>query len=169
MYGYLAHHGVKGQKWGIRRYQNEDGSYTDEGKRRYGHHLYEKKNRNRMFTDVGRSYSYQKFKDAKTTIENETKGLSDYEKENKAYELLQKENKTDALRSFYAYKANIEYGKQAMKNIAGIASFMAFGIGALQTQNNIGDYYKNKYADATAMFIKELELQDKINDAKTKK
>lgn len=34
-YGYLAHHGVKGQKWGIRRYQNPDGSLTAAGKRRY--------------------------------------------------------------------------------------------------------------------------------------
>lgn len=32
---YLAHHGVKGQKWGIRRYQNEDGSLTTEGRARY--------------------------------------------------------------------------------------------------------------------------------------
>ena len=32
----LYHYGVKGQKWGVRRYQNSDGSYTDEGKRRYG-------------------------------------------------------------------------------------------------------------------------------------
>ena len=32
---YLAHHGIKGQKWGIRRYQNEDGSLTAEGKKRY--------------------------------------------------------------------------------------------------------------------------------------
>ena len=30
---YLAHYGIKGQKWGIRRFQNEDGSYTDLGRR----------------------------------------------------------------------------------------------------------------------------------------
>lgn len=32
---YLAHHGVKGQKWGVRRYQNDDGTLTAEGKARY--------------------------------------------------------------------------------------------------------------------------------------
>ena len=31
---YLAHHGVKGMKWGIRRYQNKDGSLTAAGKKR---------------------------------------------------------------------------------------------------------------------------------------
>lgn len=31
----LFHHGIKGQKWGVRRYQNSDGSYTKEGKTRY--------------------------------------------------------------------------------------------------------------------------------------
>ena len=31
----LYHHGILGQKWGIRRFQNEDGSLTAEGARRY--------------------------------------------------------------------------------------------------------------------------------------
>ena len=40
---YLEHHGIKGQRWGVRRYQNEDGSLTEAGKkRRYGSVLVEK-------------------------------------------------------------------------------------------------------------------------------
>lgn len=31
----LYHHGIKGQRWGVRRYQNENGSLTAAGKRRY--------------------------------------------------------------------------------------------------------------------------------------
>ena len=33
--GQLYHHGVKGQKWGVRRYQNKDGSLTKAGKKHY--------------------------------------------------------------------------------------------------------------------------------------
>lgn len=33
--GELYHHGIKGQKWGVRRWQNEDGTFNDAGKRRY--------------------------------------------------------------------------------------------------------------------------------------
>ena len=33
---YISHHGIKGMHWGIRRFQNKDGSLTEEGKRRLG-------------------------------------------------------------------------------------------------------------------------------------
>ena len=32
---YLSHHGIKGQRWGVRRYQNDDGTLTNAGKKRY--------------------------------------------------------------------------------------------------------------------------------------
>lgn len=32
----LQHHGIIGQRWGVRRYQNPDGSWTDKGRERYG-------------------------------------------------------------------------------------------------------------------------------------
>lgn len=32
---YLQHYGILGQKWGVRRYENEDGTLTEAGKKRY--------------------------------------------------------------------------------------------------------------------------------------
>lgn len=34
---YIAHHGIKNQRWGVRRYQNPDGSLTELGRRRLGY------------------------------------------------------------------------------------------------------------------------------------
>ena len=31
----LYHHGIMGQKWGVRRFQNRDGTLTEEGRKRY--------------------------------------------------------------------------------------------------------------------------------------
>lgn len=47
---FLAHHGILGQKWGVRRYQNSDGTLTAAGKKRYGK-MVEKANYKR-FKDI---------------------------------------------------------------------------------------------------------------------
>ena len=35
MDNHLEHHGIIGMKWGVRRYQNKDGTLTNAGKKRY--------------------------------------------------------------------------------------------------------------------------------------
>lgn len=59
----LYHHGVLGQKWGVRRYQNADGSLTAQGKKRYG----------------SKEVSVKSSSSKKTT-KSEHKGLSDGQK-----------------------------------------------------------------------------------------
>lgn len=49
----LYHHGVKGQKWGVRRYQNADGSLTPEGSKHYAKTI--SKDRF-LYKDTGNSY-----------------------------------------------------------------------------------------------------------------
>lgn len=50
----IYHSGIKGMKWGVRRYQNKDGSLTDAGKKRYDRDIAEnnaKKKDNRITID----------------------------------------------------------------------------------------------------------------------
>ena len=38
---YLTHHGILGMKWGVRRYQNKDGTLTPAGKSDYNRDVQE--------------------------------------------------------------------------------------------------------------------------------
>lgn len=67
----LYHHGIKGQKWGVRRYQNEDGSYTPAGEQRYN-----------INTREGRKQLRADYKDTKRDI-LARKRAADYEYDKK--------------------------------------------------------------------------------------
>lgn len=87
MSDYLIHHGIQGQKWGIRRYQNEDGSLTAAGRKRYGVDL-----KNEELT-------------GKKTAKYASRFLNDSEKSIRAESVKEAEN---------IRKAN-QYGKKAEK------------------------------------------------------
>lgn len=68
----LYHHGIKGQKWGVRRYQNPDGTLTEMGKKRASYHQIQRDKR-----------SYIKEHEKREVVEGGTKVYRDYEAANK--------------------------------------------------------------------------------------
>ena len=73
----LYHHGIKGQKWGVRRFQNENGSLTNAGKARY-------RDSKGNLTDSGkaRARSLEVKKSTATDVSKGTKTATDITKAN---------------------------------------------------------------------------------------
>lgn len=53
----LSHSGIKGQKWGVRRFQNEDRTWTAAGKERYG------SKKNNVHSDYARAHTNKRIQD----------------------------------------------------------------------------------------------------------
>ena len=47
----LSHHGIKGQRWGIRRFQNKNGTLTAKGKKRYNNTTSKPKSKHRIMLE----------------------------------------------------------------------------------------------------------------------
>lgn len=133
---YLIHYGVLGQKWGVRRYQNEDGTLTDAGKSRYrtdrvvGRLVRATSNTSfgQRLMGVGLNRGYR---EDKKEIKKEYKSISD-RKERKAklkslksdYRKTKAEARTTAAKILYPWQSDStnektqseHYGKQFVKD-----------------------------------------------------
>ena len=97
---YLMHYGVKGMKWGVRRYQNYDGSYTRKGLERYrkAESDYEtaksKADETRAAYKSGQA-TRQQVKDAKSAVKTEKRKMEN------AYEKLKTDKLADEGKKLY--------------------------------------------------------------------
>ena len=74
----LYHHGILGQRWGVRRYQNEDGSLTSAGRRRFNKVTKSEKESEKVKKDALRTLN----KDLKKSEKKYVKVTEKFEKTN---------------------------------------------------------------------------------------
>lgn len=72
----LQHWGIKGMKWGVRRYQNEDGTLTAAGKKRYDRDIRERTDRNDKNTNYDANRWVREDLERSRTLTNETGNLA---------------------------------------------------------------------------------------------
>lgn len=175
LYGYeilrendLMHHGIKGQKWGQRRFQNEDGTWTAAGKDRYG-------NENGSMSEKKLSRAEKKSirKEYRNAQRERNKEL---DKINEKYDKLNTEN-TYGLNSGSAsdrvkkhleneYKRSQEINKWDQKNLDAKRQYRA-ALGKKKTetilmkwqQESINDISKQTQSEFNRDYIKNLASQ----------
>lgn len=77
----LQHHGVIGMKWGVRRYQNKDGTLTNAGKKRYEKELAKLTEEERALKNKAKTAAkVNKLNQKKKDIENRKQELSNQKK-----------------------------------------------------------------------------------------
>lgn len=92
-YNELYHHGIKGMKWGVRRYQNKDGSLTAAGKKRMYREQFDlegadKKTRSKYHTDASKwvkedTERTKRLVDESSQLTNKLKNMNDTSMRNK--------------------------------------------------------------------------------------
>jgi len=144
---YLEHHGIKGQKWGIRRYQNADGSLTEEGKRRYD--IKEAKIKAKAEKAVARA----QVKSAKMAVKAEKLNAKNLKKATKEQEKLYK-LELKRLKKTAAYEKGRKFGEKFAESFgSGFGKTIGEGLG-----NSMGNWQG----------WKELKIKKMEQDAKKK-
>lgn len=93
---YLEHHGIKGQKWGVRRFQNEDGSLTAAGKKHQARNDY-RTARNKIYDKFDKLYAEDDIKNYASARRNKIDSVEQGRRNSNARELRYREYKANQL------------------------------------------------------------------------
>lgn len=151
----LYHSGIKGMKWGIRRYQNYDGTLTEEGRHRYNKNYDDDRAEGSLPTkDEDGNYYYTNKKGKKTLYKTRSEQLSDEELTD-LNRRVQQENKLAAETSS-AYDPPQYTGPKADQALRDASRMAKDIVDALPKGN--GKVIKKDYS-----YLSDQELRDRIN------
>ena len=148
----LYHHGVKGQKWGVRRYQNKDGSLTPAGKNRN----YNK--RNMKNADTQHLDKWGTDKDHNILY---ISGKSGSGKSTAALAMSDSNTNVIHLDSYFELKNKSEANKNKNERFNNFLKKNGFDINSLNDgklfKNDIKEYFKkvDKFTDLSEEFARE--------------
>jgi len=168
---YLVHHGILGMKWGVRRYQNADGSLTKQGLEHYRNSETRHDKAQSEYKSAKERYKADKTAENKSAVKEAKKEVKSAKKQmSKDYDQLKKDRMADKGKDLYQRGKTITGNartRQIMETVAvgslalagilhthgkdnlALASIGAgVGLEAIGAIKGLNDYFDDKYLRA---------------------
>ena len=144
----LYHHGIKGQKWGVRRYQNADGSLTNAGTKRYG------------ISGAIRGYQIKSAQKGLSDVDRQQRQVKSELRELRGYENNAKKNPKSLAASKLSTAIRNSQIKSLEKTQSKLNSKAKDYNDALKELKSIDEYQAKKHADKAAKKLAKTKLKD---------